>query len=175
MSAINRFSPAQLDALKRGRAIPFLIEHRDSECPGHTLWVIATLDDEKFCGLLLPDADPDCELVEIPVEARLLAEPHPIQSDAWDAHAIHLPWSDWDAGMRDAYLDFFRQIGRALARNRLIQALRWSDSRANKLPGCDVFFMSGASDCETWRRAWPCRCDSASLRRDSDRLTEARP
>ncbi|HBG29492.1 MAG TPA: hypothetical protein DDW98_02505 [Gammaproteobacteria bacterium] len=124
MSAINRFSPAQLDALKRGRAIPFLIEHRDSECPGHTLWVIATLDDEKFCGLLLPDADPDCELVEIPVEARLLAEPHPIQSDAWDAHAIHLPWSDWDAGMRDAYLDFFRQIGRALARNRLIQALK---------------------------------------------------
>lgn len=123
MSAINRFAPEPLDALKRGRAIPFLIEHRDSVCPGYSLSVIATLDDERFWAVLLPDAEPDCELVEIPIHGRMLAKPHPIQSDAPDAHAIHRLWSDWDAGVRAMYLDLLTLIGSLLARERLIQAL----------------------------------------------------
>jgi hypothetical protein len=123
VSAFNRFTPEQLDALKRGRAIPFLIEHRGSACPGYTLSVIATLDDQRFCGLFLPEAAPDCELVCVPIEGRMLPRPYPITSDSPDARAIHQLWSDWESGVRDLYLDFFALMGRVLARERLTEAL----------------------------------------------------
>ncbi len=124
MSALTRFTPEQLDALRRGRAIPFLIEHRDSTCPGRTLSVIATLDDEQFCGLFLPDDKPDCDLVTIPIDGPMLPEPYPITSDAPDARVIHRLWSNWENGVRERYLSFFALMGRVLARDRLDAALR---------------------------------------------------
>ena len=123
MSAFNRFSPEQLDALKRGRAIPFLIEHRSSACPNHTLSVLATIDDEFFVGVFLPDDEPDCELVEAPLPSLCLPQPYPLASDAPDALAVHRLWSQWDAGVRDQYLEFFALMGRVLARARLDEAL----------------------------------------------------
>ena len=48
MSAFKSFTPAHLDALKRGRAIPFLVEHRDAVCPGFSLSVIGTLARERL-------------------------------------------------------------------------------------------------------------------------------
>lgn len=91
MSAFNCFSPEQRDALKRGRAIPFLTDHRGLESPGHMLSVIATIDDECLVGVLLPDATPDCELLELELNAPLLVQPYPLASDAPDALAVH--WS----------------------------------------------------------------------------------
>ena len=123
MSAFKRFTPAQLDALKRGRAIPFLVEHRDAVCPGYSLSVIGTLEDEKFCGLFLEDDAPDCEMVQIPIDGPMLTHPYGVKSDSADAHAIHRLWSSWDAGMRATYLDFFALMGRVLTRERLLRAL----------------------------------------------------
>ncbi|WP_029890670.1 hypothetical protein [Polycyclovorans algicola] len=123
MSTINRFPPEQLDALKRGRAIPFLIEHRDAACPGHTLTVIGTIDDGKFWALLLADDDPDCKLVDLTLALPMFAEPFPIQSDASDAQAIHRLWSDWEAGVRAMYLQLFESVGRLLSLQALIRAL----------------------------------------------------
>jgi hypothetical protein len=123
VSAFKRFSTEQLDALSRGRAIPFLIEHRGCECPGHSLSVIATIDDERFVGLFLPDAEPDSELVTVPLPAPMLPAPFSLTSDAADAHAIHCLWFEWNAGMRDTYLRFFALMGQLLARERLDSAL----------------------------------------------------
>jgi len=123
MSSIHRFLPEHLDALKRGRAIPFLVDRRVPECPGYSLSVIGLLDDEGFHAVLLPDEAPDSDLAATSLHGLLLPEPHPIQSESPDAHAIHRLWSDWDAGVRDGYLRLVAFIGHELARDRLNKAL----------------------------------------------------
>ncbi|MEC9358667.1 MAG: hypothetical protein VX836_12470 [Pseudomonadota bacterium] len=124
MSAFKRFPSAQLDALKGGRAISLLvIEHRASACPDHRLSVIGTLDDEKFCGLFRPDADPDSERINVAIEGSMRTKQSPIESDSPDAHAIHRLGFDWDAGVRCRYLDASALMGRVLTRERLLSAL----------------------------------------------------
>lgn len=123
MSSIHRFLPEHLDALKRGRAIPFLVDHRVPECPGYTLSVIGLFDDEGFHGVFLSDEAPDCDLAVASLNGLLLPEPFPIQSESPGAQVIHRLWSDWDAGVRDGYLRFVAFIGRELARDRLNKAM----------------------------------------------------
>lgn len=123
MSALKRFSPAQFEALKRGRAIPFLIEHRDPALPDHTLSVIGQIDDGQFFGLFLPDDDPECELVDVPITGLQVEISFPIVTDSADAQAIHRLWTEWNGGVRQAYLELSRLIGRVLARARLLETL----------------------------------------------------
>jgi hypothetical protein len=131
MSAIKRFSAEQIDALQQGRAIPLLIEYRDSEFPDHSLSVIGQMDDGAFWGILVPDDDPDCELVTIPMTSITVPQPYPIASDAPDAQAIHRLWSEWEGGVRDAYIALFRRVGRRLARERMMEALDRSSMPAS--------------------------------------------
>jgi uncharacterized protein YdaU (DUF1376 family) len=123
MSSIHRLKPEHLAALKNGRAIPFLIDHRDLVCPGFTLSVIGTIDDQKFWGVFLADDEPDAELVDVELLTRLMLEPHPITSDSADAQAVHSLWSRWDTGMRQSYLDFFSLMGGLILRERLMSTL----------------------------------------------------
>lgn len=123
MSSIHRLKPEHLDALKRGRAIPLLVDHRDLVCPGFTLSVIGTLDDQKFWGVFLADDEPDDELIDVELPTRLMLEPHPITSDSADAQAVHSLWSRWNAGMRESYLDFFALMGRVVLREHLMSTL----------------------------------------------------
>lgn len=123
MSSIHRFKPELNASLKRGRAIPFLIDHRGPECPGYTLSVIGLLDDQRFCGVCLADDDPDTELVDLALPPPLHLEPLPIQSDSADAQAVHNLWSRWNAGERQGYLEFFSLMGQVLARDRLMRLL----------------------------------------------------
>jgi hypothetical protein len=121
--SIHRFKPEHLAALKNGRAIPFLIDHRGPECPGFTLSVIGLLDDQKFWGVYLPDDEPDAELVDFAMRAPLRLEPFPIQSDSPDAQAVNNLWSRWNAGTRQNYLEFFSLMGELLERDRLMRLL----------------------------------------------------
>lgn len=123
MSSIHHFKPELVAALKRGRAIPFLIDHRGPECPGYTLSVIGLLDDQRFCGVCLADEESDAELVDLALPPPLHLEPYPIQSDAVDAQAVHNLWSRWNAGERQDYLEFFSLMGQMLARDRLMRQL----------------------------------------------------
>ena len=115
MSSIHRLKPEHLAALKNGRAIPLLVDHRDLVCPGFTLSVIGTIDDQKFWGVFLADDEPAAELVDV--------ELHPIASDSADAHAVHSLWSRWNTGMRQSYLDFFALMGRVVLREHLMSTL----------------------------------------------------
>lgn len=123
MSSIHRFKPEHVAALKRGRAVPFLVEHRDLRCPGFTLSVIGTIDDQKFWGVFLADDEPDAELVDFELPTRLMLEPHPIASDSADAQAVHSLWSRWNTVMRQSYLDFFALMGSVILRERLMSTL----------------------------------------------------
>ena len=123
MSSIHRLKPEHVAALKRGRAIPFLVEHRDLVCPGFTLSVIGTIDDQRFWGVFLADDEPDAELVDVELPTRSVLEPHPITSDSADAQAVHSLWSRWNTGMRQSYLDFFSLMGSVILRERLRSTL----------------------------------------------------
>lgn len=123
MSSIHRLKPEHLAALKNGRAIPLLVDHRDLVCPGFTLSVIGTIDDQKFWGVFLADDEPAAELVDVELQTRLMLEPHPIASDSADAHAVHSLWSRWNTSMRQSYLDFFALMGSVILRERLMSTL----------------------------------------------------
>lgn len=114
MSSANRLRPADLEALRTGRAIPFFINNRVAELPGHTLSVIARLDDEQFHGVLIADDEPSPELVTLELTAPLVLIDEGASLESKDAAAVHRLWQRWHGGVREAYLNLARQIAIAI-------------------------------------------------------------
>jgi hypothetical protein len=123
-------------ALRKGRAIPMLIEHHPPEMPDHALTVIGLLDTLSFEGAFIPDdfsggglvrmALPDC-----PVDL------FDIKTDSADAKAVHELWTKWHGGACERYLGFVRAVAVSLSLVQLNQVLESAtpvESPAGKSP-----------------------------------------
>lgn len=116
--------PADLvEAFRRGRAIPLLIDYRLPEANDHTLTVIGTIDDVHFHGLFLPDDYAGETLVRMNVPACPESPVTELKMDSADAKAIHELWSRWHGGVLESYLQFMRAIAFALSTDKLRTAL----------------------------------------------------
>ena len=65
MPSSEHFSMEINEALRRGRAIPMLVDYRPPEMPDHTLTVIGVIDGADFQGAFLPDDYAGEELVRL--------------------------------------------------------------------------------------------------------------
>jgi hypothetical protein len=109
-------------ALRKGRAIPMLVDFRHDEIPDHTFTVIGLIDTRSFQAVLLPDNFSDEKLVSL-VMPEVNVSVAKIKVDSADAEAIHELWSGWTSGVCQIYMDFVQTIARALSDCKFSQAL----------------------------------------------------
>lgn len=124
MSASERL-PADLNsALKSGRAITLIADHRPAEGAEFSLTVIGLIDSVQFVGVFHEDGDLSTEFVQLPLPGGGNGSVSEIQTESTDARAIHQLWSLWNSGVRDGYLQFTRTIATALSLAKLNSALQ---------------------------------------------------
>jgi hypothetical protein len=114
MSSFEYLSATTKTALRKGRAIPMLFNHRPDEMPGHTLTVVGLVDSKTFEGVFLPDDFTGTGLVSMKLP-ECEFEFVDIQTDCADAKAVHELWSAWNGGVGDRYLAFVRVIALSLS------------------------------------------------------------
>ncbi|TJY56202.1 hypothetical protein E4T66_19760 [Sinimarinibacterium sp. CAU 1509] len=120
--------PADLaEALRRGRAIPLLLDYRLPEACDYTLSVIGTIDDAHFHGLFLPDTYAGEKLVRMNVPGCPESPIVELKTDSADANAIHELWSRWHGGVLEGYLQFMRAIAYVLSMDKLQAALETAE------------------------------------------------
>lgn len=122
MSAIEHLTPGTQTALRKGRAIPMLVEHHPPEMPDHVLTVIGLIDTQTFEGVFVPDDFSGGELVSMALPAVEVAL-FKVKTDSEDAQAIHELWTRWHGGVCERFLSFTRAIAIRLALVQLDQML----------------------------------------------------
>jgi hypothetical protein len=115
MSSFDQLPAHLSDPLRRGRAIPLLVDYRPPEISDHSLTVIGLIDGASFEGVLLPDHERSDEFVRLQVPGCQIVQMPAIETDSADARAIHELWARWHGGVRDGYLRFTRSIATAMA------------------------------------------------------------
>ncbi|MEC9358666.1 MAG: hypothetical protein VX836_12460 [Pseudomonadota bacterium] len=124
MSSFDQLPAYLSDALRRGRAIPLLVDYRPPEIADHSLTVIGLIDGASFEGVLLSDHERSDEFVRLQVPGCETAQIPAIETDSADARAVHELWARWHGGVRDGYLQFTRSIATAMALASLDAALQ---------------------------------------------------
>lgn len=119
---MHRLTPDTARALRDGRALAFLVDYRHPGLAEYPFTVVGSLDSLSFEGTLVPDDDPDCNLVrcDLPRDPCFVTET-PLESV--DARAVHQLWASRDGGLREDYLRFFDSLGSERVRARLKTAL----------------------------------------------------
>ncbi|WP_043765382.1 hypothetical protein [Algiphilus aromaticivorans] len=122
MTSIHRLTPDTARALAGGRALAFLVDYRHPGLADHTFTIVGFLDSQSFEGTLVPDDDPECELVrcELPLGPCFVAE---TSLESADARAVHELWASWTGGVHEDYLRLLDFLASARARARLMTAL----------------------------------------------------
>jgi hypothetical protein len=105
-------------ALRSGRAIPFLVDHRHEKMPDCTLTVIGLIDTRSFEGVFLPDDFAEEEMVRVALP-EISVVTTKIKADCADAEAVHELWSLWIGGMVDRYLDFVNALAMSISLSQL--------------------------------------------------------
>lgn len=123
MPSSEHFSMEINEALRRGRAIPMLVDYRPPEMPDHTLTVIGVIDGADFQGAFLPDDYAGEELVRLTLPLQPESPVTELTTDSADAKAIHELWSRWHGGVLESYLLFTRAVAMALNLAKLQVAL----------------------------------------------------
>jgi hypothetical protein len=135
MPAIEHLTTSAQSALRKGRAIPMLVEHRPPEMPDHVLTVIGLIDTRTFEGVFVPKNFSGGELVgfNIPgVDVELFK----IKTDCEDARAVHELWTLWHGGVCERYLSLVRTIALRLSltqRGQVLESARPVESAASGL------------------------------------------
>ncbi len=134
MTSIHRLPLDTERALKSGRAIAFLTDYRHPRLADHTFTVVGFLDTRAFESVLVPDEDPDCELVrcEMPVGPCFVSE---VPFESADARAVHELWTSWVGGFHNDCLRLLDFLAHAREQARLIAALAAAEADGREKKG----------------------------------------
>jgi hypothetical protein len=122
MPAIEHLTTSAQSALRKGLAIPMLVEHCPPDMPDHVLTVIGLIDTRTFEGVFVPKDFSGGELVSLDIPG-VDVELFKIKTDCEDARAVHELWTLWHGGVCERYLSLVRTIALRLSLAQLGQVL----------------------------------------------------